>query len=104
MLQTIIENMLRYAPVALLLNGRALTNPQEAPCPPDGPGCSAPFPPGAKSIGESNWGIGNEHFGYYIESVTTLLTVPEAPPASAGTMVINPALENPVSVGLTHFL
>lgn len=61
------------------------------------PGCSDPFPPGHEEMGIPYWAIGDESFDAIMETVTTFLTIPEAPTRSPGVMTINPAMENTVS-------
>lgn len=51
------------------------------------PGCSAPFPPGHKNMGDAWWGIGSKESGAIIKSVATILLVNEVPRTSEGVMV-----------------
>ena len=64
-----------------------------SPCP---NGSCGPWPPGHEYIGDTSVAMGYAgHDDIFIESMTTLLTVPDVP-SSQGITGINPALENTV--------
>ena len=71
----------------------------DRPCEPN---CPDPFPPGHRNIGDAWWAIGNEASGAYITNLTTTLEVPAKPDGVMGLRVINPALNNAVSIELLH--
>lgn len=58
------------------------------------PGCSAPFPPGHRNMGDAWWGIGAQDKGTNIIQMRSTLLINEVPKNNQGVMAINTALEN----------
>lgn len=73
------------------------------PCVPGRPGCNDPFPPGRQDTGDAWWAIGDARFNVFLKSVTTMLKLPQPPQGSPGAIVLNPALDNSVSLASSDY-